>query len=185
VNNPYLSGRKKTDSWIDGLMRKLLLHTIIILAGLLPVSLKGQGQSDSGGNPSYYHVFEGYYIEKDSTKRLDNWVEKGTNILFVPKNDSLIISIDIGGKDKIFFMGMAVRIENPGFEAPGISTEFYHWTFTSHIKEGIRNAFISKEYVSGSLEKSGRKDYLIHIVFFDQTEFLFYTSELKPKVLSP
>jgi hypothetical protein len=53
--------------------------------------------------------------------------------------------------------------------------------FASHIKEGIRNAYIHKEYVEGSLEKFGRKTYFINIVFTDQTEFQLYGYEINPK----
>jgi len=163
-------------------MKINFIRNIIIILSFVPFILKGQAPAKPAGNLSYYQISEAQYIVNDTTTSLDNWISKGMNMLFVPVRDSLIITIDIGGRDKVFFMGMGVRIENPGFETLGNEAEFYHWIFTSHIKEGIRNAFISKEYIKGSLEKSGRKDYLIHILFFDKTEFLFYASELKPKV---
>ena len=163
-------------------MKINFIRNILILLSLIPFNLKGQAPAEKQGNFSYYQISEAQYIVNDSTTSLDNWITKGMNILFVPVRDSLIITIDIGGRDKVFFMGMGVRIENPGFETLSNNAEFYHWIFTSHIKEGIRNAFISKEYIKGSLEKSGRKEYLIHILFFDKSEFLLYGSELKPKV---
>ncbi|HBH83778.1 MAG: hypothetical protein A2X05_08210 [Bacteroidetes bacterium GWE2_41_25] len=163
-------------------MKISLIRSALILLSIIPYILKGESPADSVRDHSYYHISEGQYIENDSITSLDNWVDKGMNILFVPVRDSLIISIDIGGKDKIFFMGMAVRIENPGFDNQNKDAEFYHWIFTSHIKEGIRNAFISKEYIRGSLEKYGLKGYLIQIHFFDKSEFLFYASELKPNI---
>jgi hypothetical protein len=162
-------------------MKTRFIRIILILFSFTPFILKGQAPAVPVSNLSYYQVSEAQYIMNDTTTSLDNWTRKGMNMLFVPVRDSLIITIDIGGRDKVFFMGMGVRIENPGFESLGKDAEFYHWIFTSHIKEGLRNAFISKEYIQGSLEKSGRRDYLIHILFFDKTEFLFYASELKPK----
>lgn len=166
-------------------MKNSYIQYILILLGFIPLNLKGQTPAEPAGNLSYYQISEAQYIVNDTTTSLDNWITKGMNMLFVPVRDSLIITIDIGGRDKVFFMGMGVRIENPGFETLGSNAEFYHWIFTSHIKEGIRNAFISKEYVKGSLENSGRKEYLIHILFFDKSEFLFYGSELKSKVQAP
>lgn len=163
-------------------MKPSLIRNILILLCFIPLILKGQAAGVPAGILSYYQISEAQYIVNDSTKSLNNWIDKGMNMLFVPVRDSLVITIDIGGRDKVFFMGMAVRIENPGFETLGKNAEFYHWIFTSHIKEGIRNAFISKEYILGSFEKSGRKEFLIHILFFDKSEFLFYASELKPKV---
>ena len=166
-------------------MKTNFIRNTLVFLSFIPFVLHGQSQADSERNHTYYQISEAQYIANDSTTSLDNWIEKGMNILFVPVRDSLIISIDIGGSDKIFFMGMAVRIENPGFENQNKDAEFYHWIFTSRIKEGIRNAFILKEYVSGTLEKYGRKGYLIQIHFFDDTEFMFYASEIKPGVLVP
>lgn len=163
-------------------MKSSLIRIPVILLFFIPFILKGQSPGSSEKDFSYYQISEAQYIANDSTTSLDNWINKGMNMLFVPVRDSLIISIDIGGRDKIFFMGMAVRIDNPGFDTPGKDAEYYHWIFTSHIKEGIRNAFISKEYIAGSLEKRGRREFVILIHFFDKSEFLFYASELKPKV---
>jgi hypothetical protein len=166
-------------------MKTNIIRNALVFLSLIPFILDGQSPADSERNHSYYQISEAQYIENDRITSLDNWIEKGMNILFVPVRDSLIISIDIGGSDKIFFMGMGVRIENPGFDNQNKDAEFYHWILTSHIKEGIRNAFILKEYVNGTLEKYGRKGYLIQIHFFDDTEFMLYGSELKPKVLVP
>jgi len=166
-------------------MKTNFIRNTIVFLSFIPFVLDGQAQADSERNHTYYQISEAQYIVNDSTTSLDNWIEKGMNILFVPVRDSLIISIDIGGRDKVFFMGMAVRIENPGFDNQNRNAEFYHWIFTSHIKEGIRNAFILKEYINGTLEKYGRKGYLIQIHFFDKSEFMFYASELSPGVLVP
>lgn len=162
-------------------MKKTLIRYFLIYLGLCPFLLEGQFLTDTSKIFSYYHISEAYYVENDSTVALNNWIEQGANILFLPVTDSMLISIDIGGRDKLFFMGMAVTIENPGFETNRKDAEFYHWTFVSHIKEGLKNAYILKEYITGSLEKKGRKDYVINIVFFDQTELLFNAYELKPK----
>jgi hypothetical protein len=54
--------------------------------------------------------------------------------------------------------------------------------FVSRIKEGIRNAYIMKEYVEGSLEKLGKRTYFINIAFADQTEFQLYGYEFKDNV---
>lgn len=161
-------------------MKNRLIKSTLILISLFPFFLNGQALEDTSKSFSYYHISEAYYFNNDSTTALTNWVSQGTNMLFLPVRDSLIISIDIGGRDKVFFMGMATTIENPGFETSRRDVAFYHWIFTSHIKEGIRNAYISKEYISGSLEKLGKQHYLIKIVFTDQTEFQFISYELKP-----
>ena len=166
-------------------MKNSLISKALILLSLIPFFLNGQSQQDSAGNSSYYRISEAYYFENDSTTVLDNWIEQGTRMRFIPVKDSIIISIDIGSDNKVFFAGMAVGIKNPGFKSGREDTEFYHWTFISHIKEGIRDAYISKEYIEGSLEKLGRKYYTIHIAFPDQTEFLFYANEPKSRLRNP
>jgi hypothetical protein len=160
-------------------MKNRLIKSTLILLFSIPLILNGQTLRDSLTDFSYFHISEGYYIDNDSTTALTNWISLGTNMLFLPARDSLIISIDIGGREKIFFMGMATAMENPGFEASQKDAVFYHWIFTSHIKEGIRNAYISKEYIPGSREKLGKRHYLIKIVFFDQTELQFIAYELR------
>ena len=163
-------------------MKASLIRNIIFFLSFIPFILKAQSSGDSETNFSYYRISEAEYIVNDSTISLDNWINKGMNMLFVPVRDSLIISIDIGDRDKIFFMGMAEKIDNPGFVTLGTGAEFYHWIFVSHIKEGIRNAYILKEYIEGSLEKLGKRHYFINIVFADQTEFQFYGYELQPSL---
>jgi hypothetical protein len=141
------------------------------------------GQSIEIGNSEktgYFRIDDALYIQGDSSMLLDNWIEQGLHILFTSTgSDSLIVSIDIGGRDKVYFMGMAVAINNPGFIASNPKAEFYHWIFVSHIKDGINNAYIHKEYVDESFEKLGYKLYFINILFPDQTEFQFYGSEFK------
>jgi len=140
-------------------------------------SLITYGQSDSGfssGKAYDYKILKAYYSEGDSTTNLSNWVDQGLNIHFIPARDSMIISVDIGGKDKVFFMGMATGMDNPGFISTSASAEFYHWIFVSHLKEGVRNAYLMKEYIEGSLEKLGKKNYFIQIAFADQSELQFY-----------
>jgi hypothetical protein len=173
------------DPVTDRRMLKQLIKSIILLLCLVPINLNGQTLPDSESSPSYYRMFEGYYTVNDSTTALDSWVEEGMNMLFLPFRDSVVISIDIGGREKVFFMGVATRMENPGLETLTKKAEFYHWTFISHIKEGIRNAYISREYVEGSFEKYGIKQYFIQILFADQTQFLFYAIELKPREPAP
>jgi len=146
---------------------------------MMPAVLEGQARNVAASeNSRYYKIDNAFYLQGDSSTVLKNWTDKGMNVLFKPVKDSLIISIDIGGKEKVFFMGMAVTMDNPGFITTSNEAEFYHWMFVSHIKEGIRNAYILKEYVEGSLEKLGEKTYFINITFADQTEFQFYGYEL-------
>jgi len=152
----------------------------LLLILSLQTGLNGQFASvEPSGNSRYYRIDDAFYIQDDSSTVLKNWTEQGMNILFKPVKDSLIISVDIGGGDKIFFMGMAVKMDNPGFVTASTEVEFYHWMFVSRIKEGIRNAYIMKEYVDGSFEKLGKKTYFINIAFADQTEFQLYGYELK------
>jgi hypothetical protein len=161
-------------------MRKIFLISLIITLNLMPLVLKGQGMNAlASESTKIYRIDDAFYIHEDSSTVLKNWTEKGMNINFKPVNDSMIISIDIGGTDKIFFMGMAVKMDNPGFVTASTDVEFFHWMFVSRIKEGIRNGYILKEYVDGSLEKLGKKTYFINITFADQTEFQFYGYELK------
>jgi len=163
-------------------MKKLLLRNILILLGFIPYILAGQGtQMGTSEEFNYYLIEDAYFIQNDSSTVLKNWTDQGMHMLFMPVRDSIIISIDIGGRDKVFFMGMAVKMDNPGFITTSSQAEFFHWIFVSHIKEGIRNAYIHKEYIEGSQEKLGKKSYFINVAFADQTEFQLYGYELKPK----
>ena len=132
------------------------------------------GQGNTTENSSYFKINNAFYIDDDNATSLDNWIEQGLHVLFASINDSLTVSIDIGGHDKVYFMGMAIAIDNPGFIEPNSRSEFYHWIFISHIKEGLHDAYIHKEYVDDSLEKFGHELYFINILFPDQTEFQFY-----------
>ena len=149
-------------------MKTRLLKYIFLILSFIPFAANGQSKQDD------YKILKAYYSEGDSTANLSGWVEKGLNVHFVPVRDSMIISIDIGGKDKVFFMGMAVKMENPGFITTSSSAEFYHWIFISHLKENVRNAYVMREYIEGSLEKTGKKNYFIQVALSDQSEFQFY-----------
>ncbi|MBK9389621.1 MAG: hypothetical protein IPN68_05285 [Bacteroidetes bacterium] len=169
-------------------MRKfLLINLSILLLSLLPhILINAQVAAvETSGNSRNYRIDDAFYIQDDSSTVLKNWTEQEMNIIFKPVKDSLIISIHIGGSDKVFFMGMAVKTDNPGFVTASLDVEFFHWMFVSRIKEGIRNAYIMKEYVDGSLEKLGKRTYFINIAFADQTEFQFYGYELNLKKQGP
>ena len=155
-------------------MRKFI---VICFSFFILLSPFVNGQSRA--TVSYFLIDDAFYIQNDDIVELDNWMEQGLHILFEPLKDSLMISIDIGGRDKTYFMGMAVAIDNPGFIVSGAQAEFYHWIFVSRIKERLHDAYIHKEYVNESLEKLGHKLYFINILFADQTEFQFYGYEIK------
>ena len=164
-------------------MKKLLPLYMTVALMLTPMVITGQGMNAGMlDKTTCFRIDDAFYIQDDSSTVLKNWTEKEMNINFKTVKDSLIISIDIGGQDKIFFMGMAEKMDNPGFVTASTDVEFYHWMFVSRIKEGIRNAYIMKEYVEGSLEKIGKKTYFINIAFADQTEFQLYGYEFKSNV---
>ena len=152
-------------------MKNLFVIIFLISVLLSPYSMSGQVTG-------YFLIDDAYYLHDDDFVELDDWIEQGLHILFESANDSLAVSIDIGGRDKIYFMGVAVAIDNPGFIASNSQAEFYHWIFVSRIKEG-HDAYIHKEYVEESLEKLGYKLYFINILFPDQTEFQFHGYEIK------
>ena len=158
-------------------MRKFFVTLFSISVLLAPYSISGQ-VSGNTEKINYFLIDDAFYLHDDNDISLDDWVEAGLHILFESVNDSLMISIDIGGRDKVYFMGMAIAIDNPGFIASNTQAEFYHWIFISHIKEDVNNAYIHKEYVDESLEKLGHKLYFINIVFPDQTEFQFFGYEI-------
>ena len=163
-------------------MRNFLVTLFLFSVLLAPRSVSGQAiETASYEKAVYLLIDDAIYVYDDDAILLDDWIEEGLHILFEQVNDSLMISIDIGGRDKIYFMGMAVAIDNPGFIASNSQAEFYHWIFISHLKEGINNAYIHKEYVDESLEKLGHKLYFINILFPDNTEFQFCGYELKPE----
>jgi hypothetical protein len=148
---------------------------------LLPCSLKSQGvKTDNDAAAGYFIINDAFYIHGDSSESLSAWTEQGLHVLFAPVNDSMVISIDVGGRDRMLFLGMAVAIDNPGFIASNQQAEFYRWIFVSHIKEGMHDACIHKEYVEKSFEKLGHRLYFINILFPDQTEFQFYGYRFTP-----
>ena len=162
-------------------MRKFFVILFSVFLLLSQYSASGQGKESGLSNKAgYFLINDAVYIHDDDAVLLDDWTEQGLHVLFEQVKDSLTISIDIGGRDKIYFMGMAVAIKNPGFIASNPQAEFYHWIFISRIKEGLNDAYIHKEYVDESLEKLGHKLYFINILFPDETEFQFYGYEIKP-----
>ena len=163
-------------------MRRIFVILFSVFTLLLPRSASGQSvERENSKLVGNFLIDDAFYIQDDEAISLENWIEDGLHVLFETVNDSLIISIDIGGRDKIYFMGMATAIDNPGFIASNSQAEFYHWIFISRIKEGLHNAYIHKEYVDESLEKLGYKLYFINILFPDQTEFQFYGYEDQEK----
>jgi len=161
-------------------MKKFFVVCFAFLIFLTPRSISGQAIGTVNPEKTgYFLIDDAIYVYDDDAMLLDDWIEQGLHVLFESTNDSLMISIDIGGRDKIYFIGLAVAIDNPGFIASNSQAEFYHWIFISHLKEGVNNAYIHKEYVDESLEKLGYKLYFINILFPDDTEFQFFGYELK------
>lgn len=95
--------------------------------------------------------------------------------MFVPFKDSIIISIDHGGLDKVQYLGYGKKIENPGFEVTRNDSEFYFWLYVEPKVAEKQKAFILKEYVTGSLEQRGRKIFYFNIQFSDGSQYQFYT----------
>ena len=159
-------------------MKRAFVMFLLVFICLSQLMLNGQSAGGNLPKANLYAIEEAYYIESDSSFLLNDWTEQGMNIIFASENDSLVITIDIGGRDNICFMGMAVAMANPGFIASNSTAEFYHWIFISRIKEGLHDAYIHKEYIDKSFEELGHRLYFINILFPDQTEFQFYAGEL-------
>jgi len=160
-------------------MRKIFVILFLSFVLIAPHYINGQSKETRNADQTgYFLIDDAFYIYEDNEIALDDWVEHGLHVLFATSDDTLTISIDIGGRDNVYFLGIATAIDNPGFIVSGLQAEFYHWIFVSHIKEGVNNAYIHKEYVEESLEKLGRMLYFINILFSDQTEFQFYGYEV-------
>lgn len=148
--------------------------TFSIFLLFLSLLVSAQTEIDSTNFGDLYRITEVYYIQNDTSIFFSEVVDTATDVVFMKyKNDSTIISIN-RGFDNVYFLGYTTTMDNPGFNTSSEDAEYYHWNFTSHVKKGIRNADILKEYVTSSLENRGLKYYFIDVVFSDNTEYQFY-----------
>jgi hypothetical protein len=122
------------------------MKKIFLLLSLLPAILLAQPTYTTFLNSSYCRITEAYYIRNDSSVIVKDYVDTSSGILFMPvKKDSIIISIDRGGIDKVYFLGHAIRISNPGIDTNREGGEFYYWKFATYVFEGTDHAYVFKE----------------------------------------
>lgn len=137
----------------------------------------GQVQAKDSINKSfdYYIITEAYYIVKDTTLNLKEFfVDRTSGILFIPGKDSIILSINHGDMDSVLYLGFAKQTKNPGFNTTREDSEFYKWSYIKPNNSQNQEAIVMKEYVTGSLEKRGKKFYFFSIVNADLSELQIY-----------
>lgn len=136
----------------------------------------GQGLNDTIPSGDLYLITEAYYIKDDSTYNINKeFIDQPSGLMFIPFKDSIIISIDHGGIDKVQYLGYGKKIENPGFTVSRTDSEFYFWLYVEPKVPSKQKAYILKEYVTGSLEQRGRKYFYFNIQFSDGSQYQFYT----------
>ena len=127
----------------------------IFLFITIQLGLYGQATKDAIPiNGELFVITEAYFIRNDSTFNIDEeFIEQPSGILFVPENDSsVIIGINHISSKETDYLGHGKKITNPGFTNTTKDSEFYSWLYFTHGETESKNAFIHKEYVSGSLE---------------------------------
>lgn len=157
---------------------------ILMLLVFLTLNLISYGQVSIDTIPSgdLYLITEAYYIKDDSTYNINReFIDQPSGLMFIPFNDSIIISIDHGGIDKVQYLGYGKEIKNPGFIVSRTDSDFYYWSFIESKVPSRQKAYILKEYVTGSLEQRGRKYFYFNIQFWDGSEYQFYTYLIDPK----
>lgn len=149
--------------------------TILLFLSLQIISF-GQIPNDTIPSADLYLITEAYFIKNDSTYNINKeFIDQPSGIMFVPFKDSIIISIDHGGLDKVQYLGYGKKIENPGFDVTRTDSEFFFWSYGVHNVVERQKAYILKEYITGSLEERGRKYFYFNIQFSDGSQYQFYT----------
>lgn len=154
----------------------------------LQLGLYGQNSNDSIPIGEFYLIREAYFIKNDSTYNIDkDFIDQTTGIALIPFNDSVIISIDHGGINQVLYLGYGKKIKNPGFGVSRNDSEFYLWTYIEPNVSEKQNAFILKEYVTGSLEQRGVKYFYFNIQFKDTSQYQFYATVIQynPQIEKP
>ena len=150
---------------------------IIIFLLSLSVLVNGQNAKETTSPKDDYFVFtEAYYIKNGTASDVKKeFVDGRSGILFMTLEDSsLIISLHVGSIDSVKYLGSAKTIANPGFKTMRDDAEFYSWLYITHRDKEKKEAYIDKEYVTGSLEEKGKRYYYFNIVFPDNSQYQFY-----------
>lgn len=152
----------------------------IILTILLTVSVfvNGQTAKDTlSAQGDYFIITEAYYIKNGIASDVNKeFVDGRSGIMFMTlKDNSVIISLHVGSLDSIRYLGSAKKIANPGFKTMRDDAEFYSWLYATHKNLEKKEAYIDKEYVTGSLEEKGKEYYYFNIVFPDNSQYQFYS----------
>ena len=149
----------------------------IVILSFFPFLINAQTLKDTLSYIEFYRITEAYFTMDDTTLILkETFVDQPSAIIIItmPKDSSIVISID-HGKDKVIFLGYATEIENHiDFEVTGEDPKFYHWLYAEHDVEDTQEALIFKEYITGSIEKKGSKYFFFDFVFKKGFEMQFY-----------
>lgn len=148
---------------------------ILILVSLHTFSF-AQVSKDTIQSVEYYEFTEAYIIYSDTTLNLSKtYVVQSSGIILMPLRDSTIISITRGSIDSVQYLGHAIKIVNPSFVPTRDDSEFFKWSYMGHRDTQYEKAFIMKEYITGSLEKRGKKYYSFDIANYSEGyEYQFY-----------
>jgi hypothetical protein len=108
----------------------------------------GQAKIDKVPPFEYFVITEAYFIRNDTTYNIDKeFIEQRSGISFIPMNDSIIIGIDHGGKDKTEYIGYGKKIK--GIINRTYETEEYSWLYISPEITKPEKASIHKVYDVG------------------------------------
>ena len=154
------------------------MKPIIFLIFLtISVFVNGQNIKETTSSKDNYFVFtEAYYIKNGNASDVNKeFVDGRSGIMFMTlKDNSVAISLHVGSIDSVMYLGSAKKIANPGFNTMRDDAEFYSWLYATHKNLEKREAYIDKEYVTGSLEEKGKRYYYFNIVFKDNSQYQFY-----------
>ncbi|HPT21806.1 MAG TPA: hypothetical protein PLR88_07660 [Bacteroidales bacterium] len=156
---------------------KAIIFLIFLTAS---VFINGQNIKESNSsNGDYFVITEAYYIKNGTASDVNKEFADGrSGIMFMTsKDNSVVISLHVGSIDSVKYLGSAKKIANPGFKTMRDDAEFYSWLYVTHGNKEKKDAYIDKEYVTGSLEEKGKKYYYFNIVFSDNSQYQFYAYE--------
>jgi len=154
-------------------MKKIAFLILLTLS----VFVNGQTANDTlSTQGDYFIITEAYYIKNGIASDVNKEFADGrSGIMFMTlKDNSVVISLHVGIIDSVRYLGSAKKIANPGFKTMRDDAEFYSWQYVTHENKEKKEAYIDKEYVTGSLEEKAKKYYYFNIVFPDNSQYQFY-----------
>lgn len=124
-------------------------------------------------------IKEVFFVKDDSAYLLNQLTEQPNELMIMhTESDTLVISIH-DANENVYFLGKAVRYEDPEFETLATDQELYEWQFLTHLLEGVNKAIVVKENIKGTDKNNKELTHRLYFYFNDDSYMLLYGTKLE------